>query len=128
MNTIALFMLLNLLLLVLTKVPLALAMGKSDKGYDNASPREQQSELSGWGKRALAAHQNAIEAIPVFGLSLLTAAVLQLPEASLNACAIGFFVCRLGYQVSYLKDWASLRSVFWIAGFGCCVALVGLSL
>ncbi|MCV6614284.1 MAG: MAPEG family protein [Cellvibrionaceae bacterium] len=127
MNSIALYMLLNLLLLVITKAPLAMAMAKSG-GYDNANPREQQAGLSGWGKRALAAHQNALEAIPIFGLALLSAVVFEIPAESLHLYAIGFLVCRLAYQFCYLQDWATLRSVFWIAGYGFCIALVAQAL
>lgn len=127
MNAIALYMLFNLLLLVLTKAPVAIAMAQLGR-YNNASPREQQAELSGWGKRALAAHQNAIEAIPIFGLALLTAAHLQLPSDKLHMYAGGFVVARLLYQLCYLADWATLRSVVWIAGYGFCVALVASSL
>lgn len=127
MNAIALYMLFNLLLLVLTKAPLALAMARTGS-YDNASPREQQAELSGWGKRALAAHQNAIEAIPVFGLALLTAGLLELPVEQLHIYGAGFVVARVIYQLCYLANWATLRSVAWIAAYGCCVALVVMAL
>jgi len=127
MNMIALYLLLNLLLLVFTKAPLAIAMAKVGR-YDNNKPRQQQADLEGWGQRALAAHQNAIEAIPIFGLALLGAAYLQVDMASIHICAIGFFVCRLGYQVCYLKDIATLRSIFWIAGLGFCLALPALAL
>ncbi|GAA6150915.1 MAPEG family protein [Pseudoteredinibacter isoporae] len=126
MNALALYMLFNLLLLVLSKAPVAIAMAKL--GYDNASPRDQQRELAGWGKRALAAHHNTLEAIPIFGLALLTAAFLELPASQLHLCAGGFVLARVLYQLCYLADWATLRSVVWIAGYGFCIALVGLSL
>ncbi|MBB6520691.1 MAPEG family protein [Pseudoteredinibacter isoporae] len=127
MNAIALYMLFNLLLLGLTKAPVAIAMARLGR-YNNASPRDQQTELSGWGKRALAAHQNAIEAIPIFGLALLTAAHLELPMEDLHLYAGGFVISRVLYQLCYLADWATLRSIVWIAGYGFCVALVASSL
>lgn len=122
MNYIALYLLLNLLLIVFSKVPLALAMSGTGR-YDNSNPRQQQSDLGGWGKRALAAHQNAIEAIPIFGLALLGAAVMAVDMQTIHICSIGFFACRLGYQVCYLKDVATLRSIFWLVGLGFCLAL-----
>ncbi|WP_299775438.1 MAPEG family protein [uncultured Pseudoteredinibacter sp.] len=128
MNIVAIYMLFNLLLLVFSKAPVAIAMAKQGSGYDNASPREQQGELAGWGKRALAAHQNAIETIPVFGLALLTAAHLDLETAQFHLYAGGFVASRLVYQICYLANWATLRSVAWIAGYACCIALVVLSL
>lgn len=128
MNIVAIYMLFNLLLLVFSKAPVAIAMAKQGSGYDNASPREQQGELAGWGKRALAAHQNAIEAIPIFGLALLTAAHLGLETAQIHLYASGFVVSRIVYQICYLANWATLRSVAWIAGYACCIALVALAL
>jgi len=128
MNIVAIYMLFNLLLLVFSKAPVAIAMAKQGSGYDNASPREQQGELAGWGKRALAAHQNAIEAIPIFGLALLTAAHLDLEAAQIHLYAGGFVVSRIVYQICYLAKLATLRSVAWIAGYACCIALVALAL
>lgn len=122
MNYIALYLLLNLLLIVFSKAPLAMAMSGTGR-YNNTDPRQQQSELDGWGKRALAAHQNALEAIPIFGLALLGAVVLEVDMQTIHVCSIGFFACRLGYQVCYLKDLATLRSIFWLVGLGLCLAL-----
>lgn len=120
-------MLFNLLLLILTKLPLAFAQIKA-RGYDNDSPRDQQTALVGWGKRALAAHQNAIETIPVFGLALLTAAVLQVPEECIHLCGGGFVISRVLFQIAYLKDLSTLRSLCWVAGYGFCLALVVMAL
>ena len=59
---------------MVAKVPVAMAM-KQEGAYDNHLPREQQARLSGWGKRALAAHLNAFEAFPVFAAAVLVAHV-----------------------------------------------------
>ena len=54
-------------LIYVSKIPVAIAMAKLDGRYDNHHPRAQQARLTGFGARALAAHQNAIEAFPKAG-------------------------------------------------------------
>lgn len=120
---IALFLLLTLLLIPLTKIPVAIAMQQAG-GYDNKTPREQQAHLEGWGQRALAAHQNAFEALPVFGLALLGAVQLEVSPDTIYLLGILFFVSRLVYQVCYLADWATLRSLSWGVGYLACLGLV----
>ena len=50
------------LLPILAKAPVAYAMNQLG-GYDNKHPREQQSKLTGFGGRALGAHQNSFESL-----------------------------------------------------------------
>ena len=45
-------------------------------GLDNARPRPQQAQLTGLGQRAVAAQDNAWEALPIFVAAVLTAHVL----------------------------------------------------
>jgi len=40
-------------------------------GYNNSHPREQQSKLTGFGARALTAHQNAFESLIIFAPAVL---------------------------------------------------------
>jgi len=57
--------LIAVLLPYLAKAPLALAMSKESR-YDNHYPRSQQARLTGFGARALAAHQNSFESLIIF--------------------------------------------------------------
>ncbi|TQV75931.1 MAPEG family protein [Exilibacterium tricleocarpae] len=124
---IGIYLLLALLLVALTKLPVAVAMHRAG-GYDNSQPRLQQSDLDGWGRRAVAAHHNALEAIPVFGLALLAAAHLEVAARVIDGLAITFFVARLVYQYCYLADWASLRTLAWAVGYVACLGLVAAGL
>lgn len=49
------------LLIFVARMPVAKAM-KEQGGYNNHLPRQQQAQLTGFGARALAAHQNSFEA------------------------------------------------------------------
>ena len=60
-----------------TKIPLGLAQVRAAGGYNNSNPREQQQALDGWGKRALGAHLNTIEAYPFFAAGVLAAVVAE---------------------------------------------------
>ncbi|GGE49426.1 membrane protein [Halopseudomonas oceani] len=112
------------LLLVFTKVPVAIAQGRSGKGYDNAHPRAQQAALTGWGARALASHQNMIEGFPLFAAGVLVVLVTGTGGSLANVLCLLFITCRIAYSVLYLMNLATLRSLAWIVGFVCCLGLL----
>lgn len=92
--------------------------------YDNSAPRESLSRLDGWPQRANWAQQNSWEAFMVFVAAVLVALQSGQPSAVVGVWAAVFIVARLGYAVCYLLNLASLRSIFWLAGFGICLRLM----
>ena len=90
------------LLLYLTKIPLAVAMGRSRGGYDNRHPRDQQAALEGWGRRALAAHQNAFEAFAPFAAAVLVAHAAGADPVWSARLALLFIAARIVYTCLYL--------------------------
>jgi len=118
-----LYVLLAYALTILTKLPVSMAMARQG-GYDNHNPRLQQAQLTGWGKRSVAAHQNSFEAFPPFAIAVLVAHVGEADPVVFHSLAAGFLVLRLAYLGAYLADRASLRSMLWMAGAGCCVGLM----
>ena len=101
---------------ILTKFPVMVAM-KNLGGYDNKNPREQQARLEGWGKRALAAHQNTFEAFPIFGICVLVAHFGNAELECVNFLCIVFLISRILYVGFYIADRSSLRSFVWFCGF-----------
>lgn len=104
------------LLIHLTRVPVGRAMSAMPGGYDNRAPRDQQAQLAGWGKRALAAHQNTVEAFPPFAAAVMVA---YLGKASLPASAVLsllFVAARVVYPVLYIADKGTPRSIVWGLG------------
>ena len=92
--------------------------------YDNNDPRGQQAKLEGRGRRALAAHHNAIEALPMFTAALFSALARGV---SMNMVAVlcGLWVvARTVYVVAYIGDQASLRSGMWGLGVMSVAALL----
>ena len=113
------------LLLVLTKVPVAIAMARSSKvGYDNRYPRLQQLALTGWGARAMAAHANMFEAFPLFAAGVLVAQVTGSSGEAINLMAGLFVLSRVLYSLFYLMNWHLLRSLVWGVGFICSLGLL----
>jgi len=100
----------------LTKLPLAFAMQQSG-GYDNHHPRAQQASLTGWGARALAAHQNGFETFAPFAAAVLVAHIAGGPSTLVDVLAAVFVASRAAYVGCYIADFASLRSTVWGIGW-----------
>ena len=104
-----------LLLPFIAKIPLAIAMKQQGK-YDNNHPRAQQDKLQGKGARALAAHQNAFESLIIFTPAILLAIISQPDNTLVGQLAITRIIARIFYNVLYLYDLATLRSLSWFVG------------
>jgi len=111
------------LLPYLTKVPVAYAMNKLG-GYDNLRPREQQSQLTGLGARALAAHQNAFESLILFAPAVVLAISLGNDSSTVITLAATHIICRVCYSVCYYANWGILRSTMWFIATACSFAIV----
>ena len=115
------------LLILITKVPVAMAMAE-DGGYDNRHPRDQQSRLTGFGARALAAHKNMLEAFPVFAAGVLVALWSGAEGYWTSLLAVVFVLARVIYTILYLADFPVLRSLSWGLGYGASVGLMVIAL
>ena len=108
-----------LLIVISTKLPVALAMAKAARGYDNRNPRVQQASLTGWGARAVAAHQNSFEALMFFTPAVFISHLAGTPEMASQAAtlAIVHTVARILYPAAYIANVHAVRSIIWGAGF-----------
>ncbi len=116
-------LLITMVMPMLAKAPVALAMNRLD-GYDNRHPREQQARLTGFGARALAAHNNCFEALTYFAPAAIAVMALGAIDETAKWLAIIFVVCRVLYLIMYWMDLDKLRSTVWIVAFGCSITLV----
>jgi uncharacterized MAPEG superfamily protein len=107
----------------LAKAPVAYAMNKLN-GYDNNHPRDQQSKLTGFGARALAAHQNAFESLMVFAVAVLCALATNTITESIMNLAIVHIGARITYNILYLINIGTLRTAVWAIGIGCSFAII----
>ena len=112
MTTLIICLFIAVLLPYVAKVPMVYAIHR-DGTYDNHHPRAQQAALKGFGARAVAAHQNSFESLILFSTAVLTALVTHHATNNVQIIAIIYIVSRLLYNLFYVMDWATLRSLVW---------------
>lgn len=94
--------------------------GKQFGKADNKNPRAQAAQLTGAGARAVAAQQNAWEALAVFTASLAAAIFAGVEPASIALPALIFVAARIAHAACYLADLATARSSsFFVATLAC---------
>jgi uncharacterized MAPEG superfamily protein len=103
----------------------AIGVAKWDRSYlkHNDQPREWEATLTGLPARAHAAHLNSFEAFPLFAAAVLIASQARATPATIDNIALLFVGARIAYLVAYLADTDKLRSLLWMVGTGCSVAL-----
>jgi uncharacterized MAPEG superfamily protein len=111
------------LLIFVAKIPVAKAMNEQG-GYNNHLPRQQQAQLTGFGARALAAHQNCFEAFILFAVGVLMAHTTQTAGWLIDSLAIIFVITRIIYLLCYWGDLAWQRSLVWVIGLVCSLLLM----
>jgi uncharacterized MAPEG superfamily protein len=118
-------------LLIAVLLPYVLAgVGGYHKGkqlgkVDNHNPRAQAAQLTGAGARAVAAQQNAWEALAVFTASLAAAYFGGVAPESVAAPALLFVAARIAHAGCYLADLATQRSLSFLVGFVACLWILG---
>ena len=123
MTTLIICLFIALLLPLLAKGPVAYAMAKQG-GYNNNHPREQQSKLTGFGARALAAHQNAFESLILFAPALLLAIATFNDNKVILQLAVTHILARIVYNLLYLANFGTIRSLVWAIATFCSFAII----
>jgi len=96
---------------------------KGFKGYDNGMPRHWLAKQTGFRARANAAQANLFESLPFFFAAVVIASIANAPQNRVDLLAIGFVVARTAYLICYAADWSTTRSIMWLAGLACVVAI-----
>lgn len=102
---------------------LAAVTAKTGARFDNNNPRDWLARQEGYRKRANAAQANSFEAFPLFAIAVLVALNVHAPQDRVDLLAMGFIAARIAYFACYLADWATLRSMAWLAGIACAVMI-----
>lgn len=122
MQTLLICLFIAMLLPYVAKGPVGIAMAKL--GYDNQHPREQQSQLTGYGARAVAAHHNSFESLIIFGLAVVAVIAAGKANDAAATYAVVYVVARLAYIGFYLANLSTLRSLVWSVGIFCSFAIL----
>ena len=97
-------------------------------GYNNRNPRAWASKSDDYlVQRAHAAHLNAFEAFAPFAAGVVLAQLAGVAAPTINTLACAFVVFRTLHGVLYLADKPLLRSLAWLGGITCPVALLVLA-
>ncbi|HTF83276.1 MAG TPA: MAPEG family protein [Cellvibrio sp.] len=83
---------------------------------DNKNPRQQYTQLSGPGARAVAAQQNAWEALGFYSAALLAVSLTDVEIEHLSLAAILVLLFRVLHGIFYLANLDLLRSLSFVAG------------
>ena len=94
------------------------------RSYDNHNPRQWLAQQTGYRARANAAQANCFEAFPLFAVGILLALYAEVPSEQVDMYAGIFIAARVAYIAFYLRDQDKLRSLAWLVGVGCSVALL----
>lgn len=90
---------------------------------DNKEPRVQCAQLTGPGRRAVAAQQNAWEALAMFTAAVMVAHLAGADAAKMAIAAQVFIVARLLHALFYIIDKDVLRSIAFLTSWGCTIWL-----
>jgi uncharacterized MAPEG superfamily protein len=96
---------------------------KGFEGYDNGMPREWLAKQTGFRARANAAQANLFESLPFFFAAVIIASIENAPQERIDLLALGFVAARIAYLVCYVANWPTTRSIVWLAGIACVVAI-----
>jgi uncharacterized MAPEG superfamily protein len=102
------------------------AAGIAKKGfdsYDNSAPRQWLAKQTGFRARANAAQANLFESLPLFFAAIIIAVMSNAPQDRVDLLALGFVLTRIAYLACYIADWPTTRSIVWLAGLVCVVAI-----
>jgi uncharacterized MAPEG superfamily protein len=93
------------------------------RAFDNARPRDPDFYADPIRSRALAAHQNGIEAFPFFAAAVLLAEFRASPQHLIDELAVLFLIVRIAYVFTYLGNRPTLRSILWSIGLALNIAI-----
>ena len=96
---------------------------KGFDGYDNSAPREWLAKQTGFRARANAAQANLFESLPFFFAAVIIASIANAPQSRIDLLAIGFVICRIAFLICYIANWSTTRSIVWLFGIICVVAM-----
>lgn len=109
--------------LIAALLPLPLVAYAKSSSRDNNSPRDSAEKLSGGKRRAYAAHQNAYENFPFFAVAVVAALSFGAAPSTVNMLAVLFIAFRIAHAVLYIRDIAAARSMAYLGGLLCTIAI-----
>ena len=114
-----------ILIAALLPYVLALVAKTSAPGFNNRNPRAWLAKQTDYRvQRANAAHLNAFEAFAPFAAAVLMAQAAGVDHGRIAMLAVAFVAMRIAHGIFYVADVQMARSLSWLGGFACVVALM----
>jgi uncharacterized MAPEG superfamily protein len=95
---------------------------------DARQPRTQAAELEGVAARALAAQNNAWEAVAFFGSAVVVNHLAGAAPGPSAALSVAYVVTRILHPVFYIGDRPAARTAVFVVGLVCAISLFGYAL
>ena len=84
--------------------------------YDNESPRDHISSLSGTAKNAYNAEQNCYETFPAFAAAVIVAHQIGNDQSIIDLLCVVFLLSRISHGYFYITNRGSVRSIAFLIG------------
>lgn len=84
--------------------------------FDNKNPRQQYTQLTGIGARAVAAQSNSWEALGVYTAAMVAVAVSGVEVAYLAEAALVVLLSRVLHAIFYIANLDFMRSLVFMVG------------
>ncbi len=98
---------------------------QSGERYNNHEPRSwQDKQTNPRSRRANAAQLNGFESFPAFVAGVLMAQLAGVPVQTITWLALAFVAARVLHGFFYVTDAAGARSLAWMVGMACVIALL----
>ena len=90
--------------------------GYGDIKYDNESPRDHLSSLSGIAQNAYNAEQNCYETFPASAAAVIIAHQIGNDQFMINMLCLVFLLTRILHGYFYITNKGSMRSIVFVLG------------
>ena len=109
--------------LILPVILAGIAKKGSEVPINNNDPRSHVRHLKERAKYAYGAEQNCYETFPPFVAAVIIAHLLGHNQFIIDVLAVSFVFCRVLHGVVYIQEKGNLRSISYILGLTCVIAL-----
>jgi uncharacterized MAPEG superfamily protein len=86
-------------------------------------PRQWLAKQIGFRARANAAQANLFESLPLFFAAVIIAQMRGTSQATVDLLALAFVASRVTYLICYVANWSTARSIVWLVGIVCVIAI-----
>jgi len=119
--TIAYWCILAAILMPYILGPIGQLPGITYEGFK--APRARWESITGWKQRANAAHLNGFEVLPGSAAAVLVAQLTSVSQWTVDMLARTFIATRILHAAFYVMGFSILRTIAWVSGLACIIAL-----